>query len=69
MPGDVSVVSFDGSELAAWLRPRLTSVALPFQAMGTLAVEHLLSPDRSTVGVSRLPLAVEIGGSVRGDHQ
>ena len=36
VPRDVSVISFDGSDLASWLRPRLTSLALPFQAMGTL---------------------------------
>ncbi len=67
VPGDISVLSFDGSELAAWLRPRLTTVALPFLPMGLLAVERLLSPDRSTVGVTRLPLALEVGGSVLGD--
>lgn len=27
IPSDVSVVSFDGSELADWLRPRVVSVA------------------------------------------
>ncbi|MBV9831368.1 MAG: LacI family DNA-binding transcriptional regulator [Marmoricola sp.] len=69
VPHDVSVLSFDGSELADWMRPRLTSVALPFLAMGMLAVEHLLSPDSATAGVTRLPLAVEVGGSVLGDRQ
>ena len=44
VPRDVSVISFDGSDLASWLRPRLTSLALPFLAMGTLAVENLLEP-------------------------
>ena len=34
IPDDVSVVSFDGSELAGWLRPTLASVALPFFEMG-----------------------------------
>jgi DNA-binding LacI/PurR family transcriptional regulator len=29
VPGDVSVVSFDDSPLASWLRPALTSIALP----------------------------------------
>ena len=47
--------------------PQLTSLALPFQAMGTLAVQHLLSPDRSDAGVTRLPLVVEVGASVLGD--
>ena len=42
VPGDVSVLSFDDSELASWVRPRLTSLALPHFEMGRLAVEMLL---------------------------
>lgn len=42
VPGDVSIVSFDNDELAAYLRPGLTTVALPHQAMGQKAVELLL---------------------------
>jgi LacI family transcriptional regulator len=42
IPGDVSVVSFDDSELARWLRPQLTSVALPYFDMGRIAVESVL---------------------------
>ncbi len=67
IPRDVSVISFDGSDLASWLRPRLTSLALPFQDMGTLAVERLLAPDRPDAGVTRLPLVLEAGASVAGD--
>ena len=63
----MSVISFDGSDLASWLRPRLTSLALPFLDMGTLAVERLLDPDRSDGGVTRLPLVLEAGASVVGD--
>ena len=29
IPEDVSIVSFDDSELASWLRPQLTSIAIP----------------------------------------
>ena len=39
---DVSVISFDDSELASWLRPALTSIALPHYAMGAKAAELLL---------------------------
>jgi LacI family transcriptional regulator len=67
IPRDVSVISFDGSDLASWLRPRLTSLALPFQEMGTRAVQQLLSPAWATTGVTRLPLEVEVGASVVGD--
>ncbi len=42
IPQDVSVVSFDDSELARWLRPQLTSVALPYVEMGRIAVESVL---------------------------
>ncbi len=64
VPDDVSVVSFDGSALAGWLRPVLTSVELPFTELGALAVRRLLDPDdrRGTESVS---MAVRHGGSVR----
>jgi LacI family transcriptional regulator len=43
VPDDVSVVSFDDSELAGWLRPRLSSAAIPHFEMGRRAVEILLA--------------------------
>lgn len=45
IPDDVSVVSFDDSDLARWLQPTLTSVALPHEELGKLAVDALLDPD------------------------
>lgn len=42
VPDDVSVVSFDDSDLASWLRPSLTSVALPHYELGRTAVAILL---------------------------
>lgn len=62
---DVSVISFDGSELASWLRPCLTTLALPFNEMGTRAVQILMELGGQTKGVSLLPLEVELGASVR----
>jgi LacI family transcriptional regulator len=42
IPADVAVVGFDNQELiAAYLRPKLTTVALPFHRMGTRGVEML----------------------------
>lgn len=64
VPDDIAIVSFDGSELAGWLRPRLTSVALPFEDMGALAVRLLLEPD-STGPVRRLvPMRLVHGESL-----
>ena len=48
IPDEVSVVSFDDSELAGWLRPQLTSVALPHHELGRRAVELLLSEHPAT---------------------
>lgn len=44
VPDDVSIVSFDNDELAAYLRPGLTTIALPHEDMGRRAVDVLLSP-------------------------
>lgn len=43
VPGDVTTVSFDDDELAAYLRPGLTTIGLPHEAMGRRAVEMLLT--------------------------
>ena len=66
VPGDVSVISFGGSELASWLRPRLTSMALPLREMGAAAVELLLGPGRRAPATVRLPLLLQPGESVAG---
>lgn len=42
LPDDLSLISFDNDEVAAYLRPGLTTVALPHEAMGRTAVELLL---------------------------
>jgi LacI family transcriptional regulator len=65
IPRDVSVISFDGSDLASWLQPRLTTLALPLRAMGELAAQTLMSTEWRAGGVTRLPLALELGESVR----
>ena len=44
VPADVSIVSFDDSDLARWSRPAFTSLALPHEDMGRTAVELLLEP-------------------------
>jgi LacI family transcriptional regulator len=42
VPSDVSVISFDDHPVATWIRPRLTTVALPHYELGRRAVEVLL---------------------------
>lgn len=64
VPDDVSVVSFDGSALASWLRPEVTSVTLPFHDLGALAVRRLLDLEDAG-GTVLLPMTVRAGGSVR----
>ncbi|GAA4679814.1 LacI family DNA-binding transcriptional regulator [Nocardioides nanhaiensis] len=61
VPEDVSVVSFDGSEIAQWLRPSVTSVAIPFDEMGARGVRALLDGEQAQV---LLPMPVVDGGSV-----
>jgi LacI family transcriptional regulator len=61
---DVAVVSFDGSELASWLRPRLTSVVLPYAEMGSRAVDLLLGAPALEAGVTRVPMPMAEGSSV-----
>jgi LacI family transcriptional regulator, galactose operon repressor len=63
IPEDVSVVSFDDSDMAAWLRPQLTSIGLPHYQLGWQAVELLLGPTREP-GVIRLPMPVRVRASV-----
>lgn len=64
IPDDISVISFDGSALAGWLRPVLTSVQLPFSELGALAVRRLMDPV-DPPGTVWLPMVLSPGGSVR----
>jgi LacI family transcriptional regulator len=56
VPQDVSVVSFDDDPIAAWLRPGLSTVALPHETMGRRAVELLL--DGRAAGPTVVPMAL-----------
>jgi LacI family transcriptional regulator len=70
VPADVSVVSFDDDVLATWLRPQLTTVALPHYELGREAISALLDSGRSRrqasdARVIRIPMPVRERGSVR----
>lgn len=64
LPDDVAVISFDGTDLATWLRPEVTSVALPFAELGARAVDILLHADPTDAGVTRVPMPLVPGASV-----
>ncbi|HEX6761621.1 MAG TPA: LacI family DNA-binding transcriptional regulator [Gaiellaceae bacterium] len=42
IPNDVSVVSFDDDPLATWIRPQLTTIAIPHYELGRRSIERLL---------------------------
>lgn len=56
IPGDVSIVSFDDDPIAAWLRPGLSTVALPHEQMGRKAVELLLEGNAAGQHLVPMPL-------------
>ena len=56
VPADASVVSFDDSPLADWLRPGLTTFAIPHHDLGRRAVELLIE---SIAADDRQPLVAQ----------
>jgi LacI family transcriptional regulator, galactose operon repressor len=71
VPADVSVVSFDDDAIASWMRPRLTTVALPHYELGRTAVGALFDAierrregRRDTGAVSRVPMPLRRRDSV-----
>lgn len=63
VPADLSVLSFDDSDLARWMDPGLTSVALPHFTMGRLAVQLLLD-DAAARGTHAVAMGLHARGSV-----
>lgn len=70
VPDDVSIVSFDDAPLATWLRPALTTFAIPHYELGRRAVELLLAPEEGRPpeaehgAIHRLPMPLRSRGSV-----
>ncbi|RBM06312.1 LacI family transcriptional regulator [Streptomyces sp. PT12] len=56
VPGDVSVISFDDQDIASWLRPALTTLALPHYDMGRTAVELILGGEPLDATVHRITM-------------
>jgi LacI family transcriptional regulator len=63
IPDDVSVVSFDDSDLASWVRPGLTSVKIPHFEMARRAVELLVAEEPAR-GEFRIEMPVRLRDSV-----
>lgn len=51
VPGDVSVMGFDNLEIADLIKPGLTTLDVPVQAMGEGAADALLGADAKRTGV------------------
>lgn len=70
VPRDVSVVSFDDDLIASWIKPQLTTLALPHYELGRAAIELLLDgDDPSATGqprVHRIPMPLRERESVGG---
>jgi LacI family transcriptional regulator len=49
IPGDVAIVSFDGTAAGEYALPSLTSIAQPIAHMGSAAVAHLIDNPRETI--------------------
>jgi DNA-binding LacI/PurR family transcriptional regulator len=58
VPGDISVVGFDDTQLAEMVTPRLTTVRIPAAVAGTAAIEMLLDLVRGREAGLRSPLEV-----------
>ena len=56
IPRDLSIVSFDNDEIAAYLRPGLTTVGLPHEQMGRRAVELLLGGGTAEAHLIPMPV-------------
>lgn len=67
VPTDMSIVSFDDHQLASWLRPTLTTFALPHYELGERAIDSVLALEQSTAhehALQRVPMPARMRDSV-----
>jgi LacI family transcriptional regulator len=62
VPAGVAIVSFDNDEIATYLRPGLTTIALPHEEMGRKSVQLLL--DGSSSDEVLVPMPIITRGSL-----
>jgi LacI family transcriptional regulator len=69
VPADVSVISFDDDPIASWVKPQLTTIALPHYELGRKAIEVLLDLAQQThengPQIHRVPMPLRERESVR----
>lgn len=61
VPKDVAVMSFDDDPIASWVKPQLTTIAIPHYELGRRAIELLLNrpPDLGGAGsIVRVPMTL-----------
>ena len=63
VPDDVSVVGFDDISVATDVRPRLTTVRLPLEQIGEVAVQLILEPSQTGPRTVRLPAQLVVRDS------
>jgi LacI family transcriptional regulator len=56
VPEDISVVGFDGTEIAAYFRPRLTTVEVPLREIGARATRLLIEQMTRPLGEPAPPI-------------
>jgi LacI family transcriptional regulator len=66
VPRDVSIVSFDDDPIASWIRPQLTTIALPHYELGRAAIDLLLDGELARQPrVHLVPMPLRERASVR----
>ena len=68
IPQDVSVLAFEGSELASWLKPKLTTIDRGLHKMGWRAIERLTGADPQ-LGLEYLPMTLRSRESTTAPRQ
>lgn len=64
VPDALSIVSFDDEQITDYLRPGLTTAAIPYLEMGRRAMRMVLGKEPAT-GTQLVPMPLQVRGSVR----